>query len=373
MCSNPLAVIYPIGWFLLATLFFFLGIQEPRNHWRITLSILHLTSIILVLATDPQTFEHFPPPAIPFVVGLTIHTTSILLVDKHVVELGSVPLSQRPRRLVLMWTNIRRLPDGPGPASSTEISAANRLFFASCRILRVLVLYLADRGISWLVTRAILLLGINIHDFAPDKQGLLPSLTPRDLGLRAITSVHWIWATYFGITSAHDIFAAISVALLRWNEPSGWPRLFGPISEAYSLRRFWGVFWHRLHVKPFAAYAPSFLDNPRDQSHRTTRKALHSLWIFILSAGCHVVVNYATIRRDTSKQELTFFLYNWVVCFFETVLCRTVTGTWLDLSTNGSISALWARRILGYVWVLAFFFCTVPAWRYPLVYDAVFG
>lgn len=46
---------------------------------------------------------------------------------------------------------------------------------------------------------------------------------------------------------------------------SQWPALFGSIAEAYSLRRFWGVFWHRLHVAVFEAYMPSFLLHFYDQ------------------------------------------------------------------------------------------------------------
>jgi len=43
-------------------------------------------------------------------------------------------------------------------------------------------------------------------------------------------------------------FAANFVSLLQWDQPDGWPPLFGSISEVYSLRRFWGVFGHQLNL-----------------------------------------------------------------------------------------------------------------------------
>ncbi|OBT74656.1 hypothetical protein VF21_07014 [Pseudogymnoascus sp. 05NY08] len=61
-------------------------------------------------------------------------------------------------------------------------------------------------------------------------------------------SVQWIWSSYVVLTLSHDILAIFFVTLLRWDQPSQWPALFGSIAEAYSLRRFWGVFWHLLHI-----------------------------------------------------------------------------------------------------------------------------
>ena len=40
------------------------------------------------------------------------------------------------------------------------------------------------------------------------------------------------------------------------DRPEEWPPLFGSISEAYTLRRFWGVFWHKLDLGIFKMYTP---------------------------------------------------------------------------------------------------------------------
>ncbi|EJT70688.1 hypothetical protein GGTG_11711 [Gaeumannomyces tritici R3-111a-1] len=70
-------------------------------------------------------------------------------------------------------------------------------------------------------------------------------------------SVHWMWCTQYGLTAARHLCAALFVSVLGWDPPEAWtsPRtLFGSSLGAYTLRRFWAVYWHRLHVAPFSAY-----------------------------------------------------------------------------------------------------------------------
>ncbi|OTA52637.1 hypothetical protein K449DRAFT_410267 [Hypoxylon sp. EC38] len=168
---------------------------------------------------------------------------------------------------------------------------------------------------------------IGIMDFAPPKQGLIPPITHRDLTLRAIISVYWIWDSYACLTLAHDFFAILSVLVLRWDLPTDWPPLFGNLADSYSLRRFWGVFWQRLHIHPFSAFTPSILYTIRDrklETSRTTalRGALWSFWIFTMSAVCHAATNYVRLRRNTMYLEMRFFFFNYVACLSETVIGR---------------------------------------------------
>ncbi|OTA97675.1 hypothetical protein M434DRAFT_42733, partial [Hypoxylon sp. CO27-5] len=165
---------------------------------------------------------------------------------------------------------------------------------------------------------------IGIMDFAPNRQGLFPPITRRDLTIRAVISVYWIWDSYTCLTLAHDFLAILFVLVLRWDLPTDWPPLFGSLGNSYSLRRFWGVFWQRLHVYPFLAFTPSILRITRDRKLETTRTrairgAFWSLWIFTMSAGCHAAANYVRLRRNTIYSEMRFFFFNYVGCLLETV------------------------------------------------------
>ncbi|OTA81200.1 hypothetical protein M434DRAFT_47183, partial [Hypoxylon sp. CO27-5] len=167
-------------------------------------------------------------------------------------------------------------------------------------------------------------LEISAEDFAPVHQGLLPSLTHRGICLRTIISFHWIWSTYYLLTSAHDILAILFVSILQWDLPSEWPCLFGSVLEAYSLRRFWGVFWQRLHVHIIAAYTPNFLCSVEIGQRgnlwwgRRMTNALRALWIFLMSACCHALVNLVVSQKNTIRLELHFFLANYMACLMET-------------------------------------------------------
>ncbi|KAI8949634.1 membrane bound O-acyl transferase family-domain-containing protein [Xylaria longipes] len=180
-----------------------------------------------------------------------------------------------------------------------------------------------------LVTRSLLGLDVNILDFGPANQRLLPSITTKTLCLRTILSVHWIWDAYVILVTFHDIFAIIFVSLLRWDSPEEWPPLFGSVGEAYTLRRFWGVFWHRLHLAPFELLMRPFLilQDPAppmhwNQNHGSFRpdfwyKLLRALSIFLLSAICHIGVDWVTAGNRNTLSELRFFLSNFCICLAE--------------------------------------------------------
>ncbi|POR31097.1 Uncharacterized protein TPAR_08715 [Tolypocladium paradoxum] len=274
---------------------------------------------------------------------------------------GSTSFIQRLRAVFRVWSNIRRLPLVRGNIGTSRVS------FAFLRGGRAMTLWVIYRLTTELTSSILRWLNVTIMHFAPANRGILPPMTRRDLYLRAVFSVRWIWSTYAVLTGTHDLLAIFFVCLLRWDQPDEWPALFGSLAEAYSLRRFWGAFWHRLHVAPFEAYFPlSFLRC--DETHQPQRfagrgptgKALRALWMFLLSAGCHATINWVTMGNANATQEFRFFLSNYAVCFAETVAKQTV---WGKLGSEGGILV----RLCGYVWVIAVFFCLVPAWQYSLV------
>ncbi|KAK3402304.1 hypothetical protein B0T20DRAFT_331755, partial [Sordaria brevicollis] len=175
-------------------------------------------------------------------------------------------------------------------------------------------------------TKALYGLHLSRWDFGPDKQGLLPLLTKRDLALRFLMSYQWVWDTYILLTAAHNLLAALFVSVLQWDRPDEWPALFGSITEAYSLRRFWGRFWHRLHVTVFEAYLMAMIFRVKVRiytnpfQHGTVSGESRALWMFIMSAICHTASNWVLTHRSNVVPEFRFFLSNYVVCWAETIL-----------------------------------------------------
>ncbi|KAL8387174.1 hypothetical protein RB595_010104 [Gaeumannomyces hyphopodioides] len=360
------AFAWPACWLFLWLFLSFLSLRQREKRPRYVLAVLHIAAVAAgLLGTDAEVLRKLPTLCVHIAVWGTVHTASILFHSPQTTTAG-LPFGEQVKATVQTWANIRRLgdhrlsrePPGEPPALHHQF----RSLFAMGRISRALVLWLYNRyQVDMLIIRWFKCNNIGVANFLPENQGLLPGLTRADLVLRAIMSVHWMWITQHGLTAAHHVCAAVFVWVLGWDPVEAWtsPRLlFGSFFEAYTLRRFWGVYWHRLHVAPFSAYTPSWLP-----------KRLRALWFFALSAGCHAVVNRALCGEWCVLSELRFFGTNWVVCCLETVL--GLDGVDKAAAKPGSADVSLGRRIAGLGFVWGFFFCTVPAWQYPIVLAGV--
>ncbi|KAK4196853.1 hypothetical protein QBC40DRAFT_182495, partial [Triangularia verruculosa] len=141
--------------------------------------------------------------------------------------------------------------------------------------------------------------------FDLNKQELLLSKGLRNICPRSIMSVSWIWSSYSFLTGC-------SYAVICWDRLNEWLPLFGSIANVTSLRRFWGVFWHRLHVSLFdrcmshAAVTvhrlwPSSTSGQSFNNQPTAHAILAAppcssengprTWMFYMSAACHTGSN----------------------------------------------------------------------------------
>ncbi|KAI0883117.1 uncharacterized protein GGS22DRAFT_190424 [Annulohypoxylon maeteangense] len=355
-------------WFLLAALLFYFSIRKPPGYLRYSLGALHIFCMISSLIVDCFIPSPYSETWMLFVIATILHAFAILFTQRKVVYDPSKRLKDNLRDTFWIWSNLRQISFTKRvatPDTKNGVITA-RTLFALTKSFRILTLWFMNRFISWLTLASFVRLQINIEDFAPEKQGLLPPMTPRDLSLRIVISSYWISSNYFTVNLAYDIFSVLFVSILQWDMPSDWTYAFGSVSEAYTLRRFWGVFWHKFHVEVITAYTPSYFCWKEDECwKRSVRNNLRALWIFLVSGVCHGLVNLA-LQRDSMRQDIRFFLSNYIICLVETVVKSFI---W-KRSSHSVASSLWLR-LLGYVWVLCFFVCTVPAWKYPLVYTSV--
>lgn len=375
--ADMVLVLRPASSLLLAAAFFFIGIRQDGQK-RLLFAILHVTAVSSCFASQALSVRHSPVELVAFLFGWTVHTSGVLLLDEKSLKFRSSSFFGSFKTILFLWTDLRGLHSCYQVARPGKATYEDRLRFGAKRTIWALALILSDRAMTQLFLQPLMLnLGIIPYDFSPIKQGLLPVMEKEDLILRSVMATHWIWKTYSLLTAAHDLLSVLSVSILGWNDLCEWPPLFGSVAEAYELRRFWGSFWHRLHVTPFARYTPSILDHSGVKgSHiAIVMKALRSLWIFLLSAACHGIVNLVAYRDGNFKAEVRFFMCNWAVCLAETILKQAERGWRNQLkveSTAQHRAMSLVRRVCGYAFVFVFFFCTVPAWRYPLMYNAAF-
>jgi hypothetical protein len=373
-------ILFPLSYAL-----FFFAVQQPYGPLRILLSVSYMISMIGCL-TDKLCFPDAGSfLSVEFIVWATLYTSSVLFIKRSVVPMEELlSLSGRLRAVTRLWINIRNI-----NLLDDKIHVPyshNRFKFAISRLSWTLCLVSAYTVTSRLVTASLTALETDISDFGLASQGFLPPFNTKAICLRAIFSVRWVWNTYIILVTSHSMLSIIFVSILAWDSPKEWPPLFGKVGEAYTLRRFWGAFWHRLHITSFELVMPHCLkrQNPniaglaqnevslRQPEDRAIlhlgfgKKALRALWIFFLSALCHTFINVLTFGTGYTISELRFFLSNFCICFMETMVELSLLKRGRLLTSRNRFTT-----VFGYLWVLAVFFCLCPNWQYPLIYSLV--
>ncbi|KAM7182551.1 hypothetical protein V8F33_014227, partial [Rhypophila sp. PSN 637] len=289
-----------------------------------------------------------------------------------------------PRRLQLPTSSSSRRSSDATAATTGTFSRSTARWFALTRCTRAAALLGTRHAAHYLASYYLLvkILRPIPSDFGPDSRGVLP-LSARDLGLREYVSGAWLMDTYVLLGAAHDIFGAVFVWALAWDTVEEWtisPPLFGHVGEARSERRFWGAFWHRLHLAVFEAYMPAALPRKNDRVRSSNTMVvvvgaplLRGLCMFAMSAVLHMAADWVVVGTLNAKADLFFFLGNYAVCVAETVV-----GAWWrgrDARRPGCPSSSrawgWLCRVVGYAWVVCVLVSLTPGWQYPLVYAAL--
>lgn len=369
-------ILRPICFLFLATILFTIGICQSY-HPRSICACLYILAALFCFGS----LHDFPAELVTFYLGWMVHTSGILLLGETSPRRFSSSLVHEFKTIFFLWTNFRGMKPFNNGITPNNSTFGPRFSFAMRRVLRTLGLLALNHGMTELLIKPTLAsLGIIRADFSLAKQGLVPPTGRTDLILRLIISTLWIWKTYFILTVSHDVSAVLFVSVLQWNDMSEWPPLFGSILDAVSISEFWGSFWHRLHVLPYLRFQPSISSlgycPPWIRKSAVARNGFRAFWVFLCSAVCHVALNHVVYGRLYLKAELRFFLCNWCVCLGEKMLKRAKMGGegYSNVNTraqNGAVGLV--SRIGGYTFVLGFFFCTVPAWRYPLIFDSIPG
>jgi hypothetical protein len=359
-----------------------LGLQQPPySLTRRALTAAFLSAAVVTMKLSSMALIPWSSLLVAFVLAETLQGICLLAIEgsEVIFKPQSVPLPRRLRAIYRVFTDFRQL--SLDTINSAPIDAGSRVEFALFRGSRGLVILLAySYGKTILFERALIALQVFPWDFGVGNQGSLP-MSLWDVGLRSVVSVSWIWSTYAQLCVSHDLLAVLFVSVLGWDQPEEWPPLFGNITDATSLRRFWGVFWHKLHVSVFDRYMSHTVDAMHQlwpgttckhlmivQNHRVFQKAARALGMFLMSAACHAACNWVQIGRTNASGELWFFFMNWLVCLLEGIADQLIVKR--ISPKRSSQMALW-RMLLGYMWVIWVLLCLTPAWQYPIILAAV--
>ena len=259
----------------------------------------------------------------------------------------------------LRWVKTRNAAPGiPAPHHHNS-----RIKFVTARLGSVLAIYTFTHYYNLVLTTA----PVSAHDFLPDREHALRRLseiTLRECIIRTFFVFHFIWGSYAEFEIVHQLYASISVSI-GIDDPEDWPPLYGSIKDTFTLRHFWGRFWHRLVYRSYGAYG-------RLLSHEVLRvkkgsamdRFVRNGTVFFLSGCAHAAVTWRLGFTCGYWEDISWFTGNFLAMYAEEAFFALVTG-WLgeDVWKRPAIKT-WGRA-MGYLWVAAWLWWSLPKTMYP--------
>ncbi|KAJ0357258.1 hypothetical protein COL154_010301 [Colletotrichum chrysophilum] len=193
---------------------------------------------------------------------------------------------------------------------------------------------------------------------------LFDPVSQRQIFLRIFTVFSWIWSNFLILESYHAILSTTFV-LLGIDNPADWPPLFGSITDAWTVQRFWGRFWHRIAAPTLTTWTHTIL-RIKDESQTTFEKAAVAFGVFFLSGIMHMTAAWRT-DEGYVHLDVMFFCANFFAIAVEIVVSRA----WMQvvrrakLKPGAEARVCLASQWLGYLWTFAWFFWMAPRWLYP--------
>jgi hypothetical protein len=188
-------------------------------------------------------------------------------------------------------------------------------------------------------------------------------VTARETWIRFVFTFRWIWLNFVDVDAAHAFLSIIFVGILRLDSPEEWPSMFGSPLEAYSLRHYWGRFWHRLVYRPYLGLASVVAEWMHVSSlGPKLEKAFLAFLIFLISGLAHAVVSLHGGNSVEALDDIAFYCVNFAVIAAEGVVYRLA-------SPARRLLPSWCCKILGFIWVFAFWFWAAPKWAYHEVHE----
>ncbi|KAK7012864.1 acetyltransferase sirH [Favolaschia claudopus] len=175
--------------------------------------------------------------------------------------------------------------------------------------------------------------------------------------LQRLLAVLLLWSSLYTCARVRGCAMRIVFVGLGFWDPYECPELFDSWRQAYSVRKFWGKFWHQIIRRILVSHSKLIAHRILNLHPGSTASAYTQLFVaFFLSGIIHYSGQYMLLRdesRPMPKGPLVFFLAQAVVITLEDGL--VAVGKKLHLT-----SGWW--RVIGYAWVVAWLSISTPVW-----------
>ncbi|KIY02558.1 uncharacterized protein Z520_01023 [Fonsecaea multimorphosa CBS 102226] len=153
-------------------------------------------------------------------------------------------------------------------------------------------------------------LRVLITDYARPREHLLGRLSQvsgREAVVRVYTAFKEHFRNYLLMSLGHSTSSLVGVFLFQ-DDPADWPPLYGSLKDAYTVRRYYSHFWHRVMRTAFVSNA-KFLSFRvlRISPSATISRYLVSVTALAISGIMHSVA-FSTSWRCASLRPLWYYL-----------------------------------------------------------------
>ncbi|KNG80432.1 hypothetical protein ANOM_011116 [Aspergillus nomiae NRRL 13137] len=192
-----------------------------------------------------------------------------------------------------------------------------------------------------------------------------------ELLMRASGSIGVILGLMCSQGGFYNLFALIG-NVLGLSAPKDWPPFYGSPLEAYSLRRFWSLFWHQTNTHKFNSISNFILRNVFNiQSRRgLIPKYARVVTIFSLSAVMHFLIDISAGVPVHKSGAIPFFCTQAFGIVIEDRAIKLYS--FITAYTNVRLPVL-VERVLGFTWVGLFLVWSIPMYVYPMMYRTAAG
>jgi hypothetical protein len=165
----------------------------------------------------------------------------------------------------------------------------------------------------------------------------------------------------------HSLFAILFVGVLFLDSSAEWHlSLFGKLMDCWSVRRYWGVYWHDYIYAAFPAHVKLVTRNILGMSRGQGRRVLENALVFAVSGLLHSAVRW--VQTDGNGECWTVALW-YSAQIVPIVLEGVVQDVWVESGVRKGLQrrigvAVVGRleKAMGYLWVFCWMFWSVSKW-----------
>lgn len=218
-------------------------------------------------------------------------------------------------------------------------------------------------GLSFLVLAFFATRGTrNVDNFmSPNQEKLLTRLDEISLaeGVFRFAASFSFWLNLFCIIQAVNSFFGILYVGLGLYPVKMVPPMWGKLSDAVSIRKFWGNVWHQTLRRLLVSWS-EFVIHDLLQMPKVSLIARYCklAFCFFISGLLHLSADLALGVPVGQSNAISFFLATALLIMFEDAM------QYLYRRVKKNDRSRWPRY-LGYCWMSCYIFWLTPSWSYP--------